>query len=84
MRFPLKISPVRGSVQLEAAIVSWAIGDVADARVLEVVGVELLIVLGEVTYLDSVAEAGGFEGLVPAKDPLTDGALPAGGEALSR
>ena len=57
-----------------------AIGDVADARVLEVVGVELLIVLGEVTHLDSVAEASGFEGLVPAKDPLTDGALPAGGE----
>ena len=57
-----------------------AIGDVADARVLEVVGVELLIVLGEVTYLDSIAEASGFEGLVPAKDTLTDGALPAGGE----
>ena len=56
--------------------ISLRIGHVADAVVLDVVGVEVLI-LRVVEDLEDVLEAGGLEGLVPAQYALADGCRPA-------
>ena len=71
----VRIRPARGGYRL------LTIGDVADAGVLEVVWVKLLIPLREVAYLDGVTEASSFEGLVPAEDTFTYRAVPAGRES---
>ena len=58
------------------------VGDVADARVGEVVGIELRIFLrgGEIAHLHGVLEADLFESLVPTQHTFADGLLPRGGE----
>ena len=51
-------------------------GDVADAVVLEIVGVEVWVIGGEVTHLNSVLEANLLKGLIPAQRPFLHRCLP--------
>ena len=57
-------------------------GHVADTVVLEVVGVEVGVIRGEVTHLDSVLEADSLEGLVPAQRTFLHRSLPHCGEGI--
>ena len=62
--------------------VLFGVGDVANAGVGEVVGIELRIFLGggEIAHLDCVLEADFLKSLVPTQHAFADGLLPGGGE----
>ena len=55
-------------------------GRIADARIFDVVGVELRVVLRKLTGLDGLFESDAFERLVPLLDGLENGLAPALGE----
>ena len=57
-------------------------GHVANTVVLEVVGVEVGVIRGEVTHLDSVLEANSLESLIPAQRTLLHRSLPHCGEGI--
>ena len=56
------------------------VGDIADARVRQVVGIKLRIILGEVLHLHSILETGFFKSLVPAEHTFAQSGFPSLGE----
>ena len=60
--------------------ICFCIGDIANARVGQVVGVELRIIFGEVLHLHCIFEASLFESLVPAEHTFAQSWFPSLGE----
>ena len=57
-------------------------GKIADARITEVVGVEVRVALGKVHRLQHILEANPLESLVPPQDAGLDGTLPQRGKGV--